>query len=90
MKVGRRRELKYGALFTCLSTRAVHLEVAQSLTTDSAIMAIRRMCARRGCPTEIHSDNGTNFRGAERELSDALKMFDQHKLVSECSAKAIN
>ena len=90
IKIGRRRELRYGALFTCLSTRAVHLEVAHSLNTDSAIMAIRRMCARRGCPQEIHSDNGTNFRGADRELKAALEDFRQDRLAAECSSKGIS
>ncbi|CAH2090792.1 unnamed protein product [Euphydryas editha] len=51
--IGRRHEKRYVALFTCLTTRAVHLEVAASLSTDSAILALRRMIARRGCPTEI-------------------------------------
>ncbi|UYV79848.1 hypothetical protein LAZ67_18000908 [Cordylochernes scorpioides] len=60
----RRHEKRYGVLFTCMSTRAIHLEVAHSHTTDSFIMAIRRMICRRGLPWEIFSDNGTNLRGA--------------------------
>lgn len=70
--IGRRREKRWGVIFTCLTTRAIHLELASSLFTDSAIMAVRRMIARRGCPTEMMSDNGTNFRGAETELKRAL------------------
>ncbi|PFX27139.1 hypothetical protein AWC38_SpisGene8168 [Stylophora pistillata] len=54
---------RYGYLFTCLVTRAVHLEIAPSLETDSFIMALRRMMARRGKPRNIYSDNGTNFVG---------------------------
>lgn len=69
--VGRRHEKRYVALFTCLTTRAVHLEVTASLSTDSAVMALRRMIARRGCPSEIWSDNGTNFHGADAELRKA-------------------
>lgn len=78
--VGRRREKRYGALFTCLSTRAVHVELANSLSTDSAIMAIRRFASRRGYPYQLFSDNGTNFRGAEKELREALNNLDQDKL----------
>uniref|UniRef100_A0A182IE94 Integrase catalytic domain-containing protein n=1 Tax=Anopheles arabiensis TaxID=7173 RepID=A0A182IE94_ANOAR len=60
----RRNEKRYVAVFTCLVTRAVHLEVAYSLSTESCIMAIRRFVCRRGPSTEIFSDNGTNFQGA--------------------------
>ncbi|XP_059050307.1 uncharacterized protein LOC131845283 [Achroia grisella] len=66
--VGRRREKRYVALFTCLSVRAIHLEIVHSLSSDAAIMALRRFIARRGTPSEIHSDNGTSFVGANREL----------------------
>ncbi|XP_063826507.1 uncharacterized protein LOC135075990 [Ostrinia nubilalis] len=70
--VGRATKKTYVALFTCLTTRAVHLEMAASLTTDSAVMALRRFVARRGCPRTIWSDNGTNLHGAERELRRAI------------------
>jgi len=71
--IGRRKEKRWGALFTCLSTRAIHLELASSLSADSAIMAIRRMSNRRGTPMKIYSDNGTNFVGANHELQRAVK-----------------
>jgi hypothetical protein len=67
------RQKGYGALFTCMATRAVHIEIAHSLDTDSAIMAIRRFVSRRGTPKKLFSDNGSNFHGAERELRDALE-----------------
>jgi hypothetical protein len=76
ISIGRRREKRWGAIFTCLNSRAVHIEVAASLSTDSAIMAIRRFRARRGSIKEIHCDNGTNFRGAETELRRALDELD--------------
>ena len=53
---------RYSCLFTCLVTRTVHLEVAHSLETDSFIIALRRMMARRGKPRNIYSDNKTNFK----------------------------
>jgi len=87
--IGRRHEKRYGVLFTCLTTRAVHLEIAHSLTTDSCIMAIRRMIGRRGQPKEIHSDNGTNLKGAEKELRQALKEIDQSKMDSTLNEKGI-
>ena len=59
---------RYGCLFTCLASRAVHIEIAHSLDTDSFIDALRRFIARRGRPEVMRSDNGTNFHGGEREL----------------------
>ncbi|XP_049880427.1 uncharacterized protein LOC126376924 [Pectinophora gossypiella] len=73
VKIGRRREKRWGALFTCLTTRAIHVELAASLSTDSALMALRRMAARRGWPRVIYSDNATNFRGADHELKAAYR-----------------
>lgn len=68
---------------------AIHLELAASLDTDSAIMAIRRFVARRGCPKELHSDNGTNFKGADKELTNQLLQFDQSKLEREMTTRGI-
>ena len=58
---GRAVVKRYGALFTCLASRAVHLEVADSLETDSFINALRRFICRRGSVREIRCDRGTNF-----------------------------
>ena len=38
----------YGALFTCLNTSPMHIEVCNDLYTDSFILALRRFKARRG------------------------------------------
>lgn len=77
VKIGRRREKRWGVLFTCLTTRAVHIELAHTLSADSAIMAIRRLAARRGQPASMYSDNGTNFRGAAAELREAVLVLDE-------------
>ncbi|XP_055584778.1 uncharacterized protein LOC129737643 [Uranotaenia lowii] len=68
IRVGRSTVKRWVALFTCLTVRAVHLEVVHSLTTVSCQMAVRRFIGRRGSPIEIYSDNGTNFWGARNEL----------------------
>jgi Pao retrotransposon peptidase/Protein of unknown function (DUF1759)/Family of unknown function (DUF5641)/Integrase zinc binding domain len=87
--VKRSRVKRYVALFTCLSTRAIHLEVADSLTTSSCLMAIRRFVGRRGCPNEIHSDNGTNFVGANSELKKCLDQLQQDSIHDELSTRGI-
>ncbi|GBP94478.1 hypothetical protein EVAR_67190_1 [Eumeta japonica] len=66
--IGKQHQKRYVALFTCPTSKAVHLEVAGGLNADSAILANRRMMARRGASVEIWSDNGTNFHGADAEL----------------------
>ncbi|XP_055589370.1 uncharacterized protein LOC129741647 [Uranotaenia lowii] len=77
VKVKRSHAKRWIALFTCLTTRAVHMEVAHSLSTTSCKMCIRRFIARRGAPAEIYSDNGTNFRGAANELREQLLNINQ-------------
>lgn len=76
IKRGRVREKRYGCLFTCMTTRAVHLEVAHSLDTSSFISCLLRFMARRGTPSLLRSDNGSNFIGAERELRQIVQELD--------------
>ena len=79
VKEGRKQLKRYGVLFTCLSSRAIHIETANSLDTSSFINALRRFVARRGNVRKIRCDNGTNFHGAERELRVALQeMSEDH------------
>ena len=80
VKQGRSQVKRYGCLFTCLTMRAVHIEVAHTLEADSFICAYQRFVSRRGKPKEIFSDNGTNFTGAERELREALERLDKAKI----------
>ena len=70
-----------GVLFTCLTTRGVHLELATDTTTDAFILALRRFIARRGHVKLLRSDNGSNFIGAEKELKHALTCIDQNSLI---------
>ncbi|XP_011859614.1 PREDICTED: uncharacterized protein LOC105557078 [Vollenhovia emeryi] len=60
----------YIAIFTCLSTKAVHIELVSDMTTEAYLAALNRFTARRGICSEIFSDNGTNFVGAARELKE--------------------
>ena len=68
VKRARTEVKRYGCLFCCFSTRAIHLELLDSLETDSFLNAFRRFVARRGMPREVWSDNGTNFVGADRAM----------------------
>ena len=68
VKEGHSEVKVYGCLFPCMSTRACHLELVDDLSADHFIMALKRFIARRGRPQSIHSDNGTNFVGANNKL----------------------
>ncbi|XP_053691604.1 uncharacterized protein LOC128740118 [Sabethes cyaneus] len=75
IKQGRNNVKRWVAIFTCLTVRAVHLELAYSLSTESCKQAIRRFIARRGAPAKIFSDQGTNFIGASNELKRELQQI---------------
>ncbi|XP_068723633.1 uncharacterized protein [Montipora capricornis] len=80
---------RYGCLFTCLASRAVHIEISHSLDTNSFIDALRRFVARRGSPEIIRSDNGTNFHGGKRELQSSLSEWNQQKINALTSQREI-
>ena len=63
---------RYGCLFTCATTRAIHLELSYDMTASSFINVLRRFLARRGPVKWIYSDNGTNFLGAQRILNHSF------------------
>ena len=74
----RRSELKrWGIVFTCLSSRAVHLETLNSLTADAFVNAYRRFVSRRGPIRKLCCDNATNFIGGEGYLKTALSEMDR-------------
>uniref|UniRef100_A0A5S6PZR0 Integrase catalytic domain-containing protein n=1 Tax=Trichuris muris TaxID=70415 RepID=A0A5S6PZR0_TRIMR len=67
-------------LFTCAIYRAIHLELVTSLTTEAFVQSLRRFVARRGKPSVVYSDNGTNLVGTR----EALRKLEWEK-VKECS-----
>ncbi|UYV75610.1 hypothetical protein LAZ67_13000736, partial [Cordylochernes scorpioides] len=73
-------------LFTCAVFRAIHLELVTSLSTEAFIQALRRFIARRGRPTVIYSENGTNFVGANNDL----RALNWKKIVLDQDLHKIN
>lgn len=67
---GHANSKRWAVLFTCLVTRAVHIEVIEDLSSSSFINSLRRFIAIRGDVTTFRSDRGTNFVGA----TDVLKI----------------
>ena len=69
-------------MFTCMASRTIHIEVTFNLGTDSFILALRGLVARRRNVTPIYSDNGSNFIGGERELKKAYSEMKDKKIQS--------
>ena len=90
VKITRRVSAKrYLCLFTCFLSRAVHLEMAYSLDTPGFLLAFSRMVARRGKPTKVTSDNGSNFIGGESELRALVEELDDVAITNEMSNQGI-
>ncbi|KAG7198908.1 hypothetical protein KM043_015726 [Ampulex compressa] len=74
VKEGRRRNAKvskaYAAIFICMCTKAIHIELVADMTTESFLGCLKRFMSRRRKPAHIYSDNGSNFVGANRELRE--------------------
>ncbi|XP_068245440.1 uncharacterized protein [Palaemon carinicauda] len=80
VKQGRSTVKRWGAIFTCLTSRAVYLEVIDKIEQDSFVNAIRCFVARRGAIMSVWSDNGTNIVATERELREALQRFNEGEI----------
>ena len=87
IRQGRKEVKRYGVLFTCMAlgmaSRAIHLEISNTMEKDSFINALRKFICRKGPMRLLRSDQGTNFVGARRELKEALMELDQRKISSE-------
>ncbi|CAM1322565.1 Uncharacterised protein at_DN1167 [Pycnogonum litorale] len=82
VKQGRSQVKRYGVLFLCMASRAVHIEVSPKMDTDSFINALRRFLCRRGPVRQIRSDRGTNLVGADRELKRELEAMDDVRIAT--------
>ena len=72
------------SLFTCLSTRAVHLEVVSDLSTECFLNCFKRFVSRRGLPIVICSDNGTTLKGASRFVDTLWEKLAGEESWQEC------
>ena len=80
IKDGRKRPKRYGLLFTCCSSRAIHLESIHTMETSSFIQGLRRLISRRGNVRILRSDRGTNFVGANNELQALFNQMDHDRI----------
>ncbi|XP_062542441.1 uncharacterized protein LOC134210407 [Armigeres subalbatus] len=84
----------YVCLFVCMCTKAIHLELVNSMTTEGFLGALQRFVGRRGNVSDIYSDNGSNFIGAKRELQEFLHLLKsqilEEKVATFCQPRGIN
>ena len=89
LKIGRRNEKRWCCLFTCLTVRAVHIEIVPKPDTDSCLNAILRFIARRGKSVKMITANGTNFVGAQKELAEYIAAWNKEQIEEHLIQKGI-
>ena len=77
----------YICLFTCSTSRALHLELVHDLSTIAFIRCLRRFIARRGTPVSITSDNAKTFKKADKELAELFKGTKLEELLTTVRIK---
>ena len=84
--LSKKQKKTYICLFTCASTRAIHLELTPSLDAQLFLLAVRRFTSRRGWPNTVISDNATTFRSCAKEICsicrspEVLHYFANHQI----------
>ena len=89
IKQGRKHLKRWVVLFTCLSVRCVYLDVVDSADTDAFVNCLRRFTNRRGCPSAMYSDRGSNFVGATNELKEFITNLNHEKIRNFASSISI-
>ena len=88
-KLLRRTMKRWCCLFICLTSRAIHIEVDRKLDSDSCLVAVNRVIAKRGKPSTIKSDNGTDFVGSARDLKQYMISWNKDQITSDLAHKKI-
>ncbi len=79
----RRYEKRWAAIFSCATSRAMHLEPVYSMDHDSLLLAVSRFQNRRKMPLLFRTDNGTNLTAGEKVLNEALREFHKNEKVQK-------
>ena len=87
--VGRASAKRYGCVYSCFNSRAIHIEKVDDLSTDAFINGFVRFVARRGQPRYVRSDNGTNLVGAYNELARSFKQLSRDKIIQAARRRDI-
>ena len=90
VKVGRAQVKRYGCIYSCFSTRAIHIEKLDGLDTDTFINGFVRFVSRRSCPRQVLSDNGTNIVGAYNELRRSFDQIDKVRVLQDARRRNVD
>lgn len=80
----------YICLFVCMSTKALHLELASDLSTETFLMAFSRFISRRGPVEKMFSDCGTNFVGTSNLFKSVDKFTNSKEYQDQCQTYLTN
>ena len=78
IKNGTEKKKAWICLFTCITVRAIHLEVVEDITADQFLLALRRFVARRGAPVQIIPDNAKQFKATKETMDNAWEHVVHH------------
>lgn len=90
VKLGHKIEKAWIILFTCMSTRAVHLEVVRDLKSTNCLLAISNFISRRTIPSQIRSDNAGYFLKTKRLLPNIISFEDIERNMEKFEIKWVN
>lgn len=79
----------YIALFTCASSRALHLELVSSITAEDFLLSFRRFVARRGLPRVVYSDNARTFKKASVDVKRVCRLLSDQEVAKHLSNAGI-
>ena len=71
---------RYCCIFTRLTIRATHIEIAHLYDTDSFINVLCWFIARRGKPVLVRTYNGTKFVSGEKELRTCIQKWNRQRI----------
>ena len=76
-------------VWNCLSTRCIHLQLLNDMSTETVIQALTNLISRRGAPRTIWSDNGRNYTAAQKEIKRLFDAIDKNKLMTHGATRGI-
>ena len=87
--IGRSQVKRYGCVYSCFTSRAIHIEKLDDLSTDAFINGFVRFVSRRGHPELVRSDNGTNLVGARNELSRSFRLLHRESVIQAARRREV-